>query len=80
MKAMKCLPTLAKRRRFPRRCRQTDGPSRRSGRRFHDCDLARRLPAPRQEFVELVDLGAPGDDALEHIGQIFLRIDTIELR
>jgi hypothetical protein len=30
--------------------------------------------------VKLVDLGAPGDDALEHIGQIFLRIDTIELR
>jgi len=30
--------------------------------------------------VELVDLGASGDDALEHIGQIVLRIDTIELR
>jgi hypothetical protein len=38
------------------------------------------LPAPRQEVVELVDLGAPGDDTLNHIGQIFLRIDTIELR
>jgi len=35
---------------------------------------------PRQEFAEVVDLGAPGDDALEYIGQIFLRINTIELR
>src|SRR5271170_3119781 len=31
---MKCLPTPAKRRRFPRRCRQTDGPSRRQAAAF----------------------------------------------
>src|ERR1700678_1215811 len=75
---MKSLPTPAKRRRFPRRYRRTDGSSWRSGRRLNGRDLTRCLPTPRQEFFELVDLGASGDHALEHVGQIFLRIDTNE--
>src|SRR5713101_5530716 len=57
--------------------------SRRSGGRFNGRGLvaralARRLPLPRQEFAESIDFGAPGDDAFEHIGQIFLRVDAIE--
>jgi hypothetical protein len=37
------------------------------------------LPVPGQQLVQLVALGSPGDDALQHIGQIGLRIEFVEL-
>ena len=40
--------------------------------------LACGLPIPGEEFVQLMIFGPPGDDALQHIGQIGLRIETIE--
>jgi len=40
--------------------------------------LACGLPVPGEEFVQLMVFGSPGDDALQHIGQIGLRIETIE--
>jgi hypothetical protein len=46
----------------------------------HPCaELAGRLPVPGEEFVQLVALGPTGDDALQHVGQIGLRIEFLEL-
>src|SRR4029077_3085203 len=42
-------------------------------------ELAGRLPVPGEKFVQLVALGLTGDDALQHIGQIGLRIEFVEL-
>jgi hypothetical protein len=42
-------------------------------------ELAGRLPVPGQKFVQLVAFGLTGDDALQHIGQIGLRIKFVEL-
>jgi hypothetical protein len=41
--------------------------------------LAGRLPVPGQKLVQLMALGSPGDDALQHVGQIGLRIEFVEL-
>jgi hypothetical protein len=41
--------------------------------------LASRLPVPGQQFVELMILGATGDDALEYVTEIGLRIEPVEL-
>ena len=40
--------------------------------------LACGLPVPGEEFVQLMIFGPPGDDALEHIGEIGLRVEIIE--
>ena len=46
----------------------------------HPCaEPAGRLPVPGEKFVQLVALGLTGDDALQHIGQIRLRIEFVEL-
>src|SRR3954451_1715543 len=37
------------------------------------------LPVPRQQRVQLVRLGPPGDDTLEHVGQPRHRIDPVQL-
>jgi hypothetical protein len=37
------------------------------------------LPVPGQQLVQLMALGSPGDDALEHVGQVGLRIEIVEL-
>jgi hypothetical protein len=42
-------------------------------------ELAGRLPVPGEEFVQLVALGPTGDDAHQHISQIGLRIEFLEL-
>jgi hypothetical protein len=42
-------------------------------------ELAGRLPVPGEKFVQLVALGLTGDDALQHIDQIGLRIEFVEL-
>jgi hypothetical protein len=42
--------------------------------------FARSLPVPDQKLVQLVALGLPGDDALQHVGQIGLRVEIVELR
>jgi hypothetical protein len=54
--------------------------SRRLGSPLYGHDLTRCFTEPRPEFVELLDLRASGDDAPEHIYQIFLRIDSVEFR
>lgn len=38
-----------------------------------------RLPVPRQQGVQLVVLGGPGDDALEYVGQPGQWIDIVQL-
>src|SRR3981081_112331 len=38
--------------------------------------LACRLPVPGQKLVQLMAFGSPGDDALEHVGQVGLRIEV----
>jgi hypothetical protein len=40
--------------------------------------LACGLPVPGEKFVQLVPFGSPGDDALQYIGQIGLRIEIRE--
>src|ERR1700740_433475 len=42
-------------------------------------ELAGCLPVPGEKFVQLVALGLTGDDALQHIDQIGLRIEFVEL-
>ena len=42
--------------------------------------FAGSLPVPGQKLVQLMALGLPGDDALQHIGQIGLRVELVELR
>ena len=38
------------------------------------------LPIPRQQRVELMSLGSPGHDALQHVGEPSHRIDAVHLR
>src|SRR5271156_3464563 len=38
------------------------------------------LPVPGQQLVQLMALGAAGDDALQHIGQPGQRIEAVQLR
>src|SRR3954451_13965039 len=38
------------------------------------------LPVPSQQLVKPVDRGPPGDDPLEYIGQISLRVEVVQLR
>src|SRR3954468_24441859 len=40
----------------------------------------RSLPIPDQQFVKPVDRRAPRDHPLEHIGQIGLRVEVVQLR
>jgi hypothetical protein len=42
--------------------------------------FASSLPVPGQKLVQLVAPGLPGDDALQHVGQIGLRVECMELR
>ena len=37
------------------------------------------MPIPRQQCMQLVVLGSPGDDPLQDIGEIGERIDAVEL-
>ena len=44
------------------------------------CDaLTSRLPVPGEQLVQLMALGSPGDDALQDVGQVGLRIEIMEL-
>jgi hypothetical protein len=46
----------------------------------HPCaELAGRLPVPGEQLVQLMAPGSPGDDALQHVSQIGLRIEFVEL-
>src|SRR5215204_3285903 len=38
------------------------------------------LPIPGEQLVKPVDRRAPGDHPLEHIGQIGLRVEVVQLR
>lgn len=42
------------------------------------CVPARRLPVPGEQLVQLMALGSPGHDALQHIGQVGLRVELME--
>ena len=37
------------------------------------------VPVPRQQCVQFVGLGSPGDDPLQDVGEIVERLDTVEL-
>jgi hypothetical protein len=39
--------------------------------------LAFSLPVPREQLVQLMAFGPSGDDALQHVGQIGLRIEIV---
>jgi hypothetical protein len=41
--------------------------------------LAGSLPVPGQELLQLMALGLPGDDTLQHVSQIGLRVEIMEL-
>ena len=37
------------------------------------------MPVPRQQCVQFVVLGSPGDDPLQDVGEIGERLDAVEL-
>ncbi|MET4235902.1 hypothetical protein ABIA85_009217 [Bradyrhizobium sp. LA6.10] len=41
--------------------------------------LAGRLPVPGEQLVQLMVLGSPGGDALQHVSQVDLRVELMEL-
>src|SRR5579859_1083395 len=60
------------RRKFPMPCRRTDQAA------SFASAVARGLPIPRQQRVQLIDLGASGDDALENVSKIVPRVDVVK--
>ena len=44
-----------------------------------DRSRTRRLPIPGEQFSQGIDLRAAGDDALEHVGEVGLGIDLMQL-
>jgi hypothetical protein len=60
------------RRKFPTPCRRADQAATLR-------IVALGIPVPRQQRIQLIDLGASGHDALENISEIARRVDVVDL-
>jgi hypothetical protein len=58
------------RRKFPTPCRRADQAATLR-------IVALGIPVPRQQRIQLIDLGASGHDALENISEIARRVDVV---